>query len=222
MPAAFGDWGRTGGAHPTRERENHRKVSLPPATPPDDPDALLAVRLRAGDEQALALLMARHGGRLRQLARRMTGRADEAEDIVQEAFVAIWRHAYRLEAGKASIGAYLTRTVINRCIDRARRERIRRWIGLDTVPEIEDEAPAADDMLQARSEMQAVARDLTALPPRQRAAILLVSSGDRSIADVAEAMSLSVGAVEQLLVRARRVLRARALERLGTEGSEGR
>lgn len=219
MRAAFGDWGRTGGIHPAREP--FRKVSLPPAKPSDDPDALLAVRLQAGDEQALGLLMARHGGRLRQLARRMTGRADEAEDIVQEAFVAIWRRAARIEVGQVSIGAYLTRTVINRCIDRSRRERIRRWIGLDVVPEVEDEAPAADDVLEARSEMRAVARDLTALPPRQRAAILLVSSGDHPIAEIAETMALSVGAVEQLLVRARRTLRARALERLGTEGSEG-
>jgi len=193
------------------------KVSLPAPSTHGDPDAPLFSRLAAGDQAALGPLMARHGPRLRVLARRMTGRNDEAEDIVQEAFVAIWRRAARIDPDKAPIAAYLTRAVVNRCIDRARRQKIRRLIGLESAPEIEDDAPGADQVVEARGEMQAVARDLADLPARQRAAILLASGGDLTVAEVAAAMDLSVGATEQLLVRARRTLRRRALERMGAD-----
>ena len=187
--------------------------------PAADPDAGLVARLAAGDQSALSELMKRHGRRLRHIAVRMTGRVEDAEDIVQEAFVAFWRRAPRLKPDGAPFAAYLTRTVVNRCIDRSRRERLRRFIGLETVREPEDPEPGADHSLAMRSEAAAVMADLQQLPARQRAAILLVSTEEQSIADVAGVMNLSVGAVEQLLVRARRTLRLRAIER--TKASEG-
>ena len=71
----------------------------------------------------------------------------------------------------------------------------------------------------ARSEVQAVMRDLAALPPRQRAAILLASDGEASTAAIADVMDLSVGATEQLLVRARRSLRLSAMARQEAGGT---
>lgn len=197
-----------------------RKFSLATVPFPSDPDHPLVARLAAGDETALRELMNRHGGRLRQIARRMNGGDIDADDIVQEAFVAVWRRAPKLLADRTSgmdrapFGAYLTRIVVNRSIDRARRARFWRMIGIETAPEMADEAPALDDALVARSEVAAVASDLQILPARQRAAILLASSEERSVGEVAEAMGISIGAVEQLLVRARRTLRSRALARL--------
>jgi RNA polymerase sigma-70 factor (ECF subfamily) len=65
-----------------------------------------------------------------------------------------------------------------------------------------------------RHQLAAVTRYIQELPARQRLAILLSAEGERSNAEIAEAMGLSVGAVEQLLVRARRTLRTR----LASEG----
>lgn len=194
-----------------------RKAPLAAPLPESDADAWLLARLAAGEESALGGLMSRHGPRLRRLAARMTGAVDEAEDIVQEAFVAIWRRAARLEAEGASLGSYLTRVVVNRCIDRSRRAKLRRLIGLDLAPEFDDGQPGADRQLAARDEVRAVARDLARLPERQKAAILLQSTGEHGVGEIATILGLSIGATEQLLVRARRTLRRRALARQGEE-----
>ncbi|WP_210187029.1 RNA polymerase sigma factor [Kaistia soli] len=183
----------------------------------DDADAELTLRLKAGDERALQALMLRHGGRLRLIARRILARADEAEDIVQDVFLAVWRRADRLDTERGPIGAYLTRAVVNRSIDRARRARFLQFIGLDTAPEGVDDMPGPEVTALARSEVSAVMRDLQTLPPRQRAAILLASSDEHSTVAIADLMNLSVGATEQLLVRARRTLRLRAMARQSNE-----
>jgi RNA polymerase sigma-70 factor (ECF subfamily) len=86
---------------------------------------------------------------------------------------------------------------------------LRRFFGLEDAAEITDPDAAADERLAAASELQAVVRDIRALPARQRAAILFAADGERANAEIAEIMGLSIGAVEQLLVRARRTLRAR-------------
>ncbi|HWJ75819.1 MAG TPA: sigma-70 family RNA polymerase sigma factor [Kaistia sp.] len=190
-----------------------RRPSLGSVSDADDADAALTLRLKAGDERALEALMLRHGGRLRLIARRILARGDEAEDIVQDVFLAVWRRANRLDAERGPIGAYLTRAVVNRAIDRARRARFLQFIGLDTAPEGADETPGPEVTALARSEVSAVMRDLQALPPRQRAAILLASSDEHSTASIADVMNLSVGATEQLLVRARRTLRLHAMAR---------
>ena len=174
-------------------------------------------RLQAGDARALDLIMRRHGGRLRAIAHRMLGRADEAEDLVQDSFVALWRQAGRIDIERGPIGAWLTRVVVNRAIDRSRRNRFLRFIGLDSAEESADEAPDPETEVISRSEMAAVRADLAALPARQRAAILLAAEGGQSTAEIAEALGLSTGAAEQLLVRARRSLRLSAMQRATIE-----
>ncbi len=196
-----------------------RRPRLDSADTAEDPDALLVLRLKRGDERALEALMLGHGNRLRLIARRILGRADEADDVVQDAFLAVWRGAARLDPGRGAIGAYLTRVVVNRAIDKARRARLLRFIGLDTAPDPADDAPGPEMVSVARSEVQAVMRDLAALPPRQRAAILLASDGEASTAAIADVMDLSVGATEQLLVRARRSLRLSAMARQEAGGT---
>ncbi|MBN9000110.1 MAG: hypothetical protein J0H54_12210, partial [Rhizobiales bacterium] len=112
------------------------KADLTVPAPSSDPDASMLARLAAGEPLAMRAMMDGHGPRLRRLAARMTGRPEEAEDIVQEAFVAVWRGAVRIHADGAPLGAYLTRVVVNRCIDRSRRAAFRRLIGLDSAPEV--------------------------------------------------------------------------------------
>ena len=68
--------------------------------------------------------------------------------------------------------------------------------------------------MATEGELTAVLGDIKALPPRQRAAILLAAEGERSNAEIAQILGQTVGAVEQLLVRARRKLRSNLAERL--------
>ena len=178
----------------------------------EDSDEALALRVAAGDNRAFSEIVRRHGGRLRALAHRFTGGASEADDIVQETFLSFWKTAARWQPGDPPLGAYLTRIAVNRAIDGDRRRKLRRFFGLEDAGEIADPQVAADEHLGSKGELAAVTGYVAVLPARQRAAILLAAEGERSNAEISEAMGLSVGAVEQLLVRARRTLRLRLAE----------
>ena len=181
----------------------------------DVTDEALALRVADGDQRALGEIVRRHGGRLRALAHRFTG-GIEADDIVQETFLSFWKTARRWQPGGPPLAAYLTRIAVNRAIDSERRRRVRRFFGLEDAAEVADPDAAADHRLAGKHQLKAVAGYIAALPARQKLAILLASEGERSNAEIGEAMGLSVGAVEQLLVRARRTLRLR----LASEGDE--
>ncbi len=76
------------------------------------------------------------------------------------------------------------------------------------MPEPADDAPTALAALSGRNRLAAVARAIRSLPERQRLALLLAVQGGRSNAEIAAILGISQGAAEQLLVRARRTLRA--------------
>jgi len=177
-----------------------------------DDDALVAL-VAAGQERALAEIVRRHSGRLRGLAFGFAGVASEADDIVQETFVSLWKNAARWKPDGAPLGAWLTRTAMNRAIDRERRRKTRAFFGLDEMPDPADPQTDQHERLEKAGELAAVMDDIRALPARQRAAIVLAAEGERSNAEIAKTLGQSVGAVEQLLVRARRTLRARLAER---------
>ncbi len=176
-------------------------------------DEVLVERVAAGDERAFTEIVRRHGGRLKALALGFAGGVAEADDIVQETFWSLWRHARRWKPGGPPLAAYLTRIALNRAIDAGRRRRVRAFFGLEDATDVGDPKPAADQRLAAGGELAAVVRDIHELPARQRAAILLAADGERGNAEIAELMGLSIGAVEQLLVRARRTLRTRLAAR---------
>jgi RNA polymerase sigma-70 factor (ECF subfamily) len=169
--------------------------------------------MQAGDERALAEIVRRHGPRLRALALRFSGDRGAADDILQETFLAAWRHAGKWQPGGPPFAAWLTRIAINRAIDRDRKRRLRRFFGLEGSEEVADPAVSAESAMTMRAELAAVVGDIRDLPPRQRAAILLSADGERSNAEIAGVLGLSEGAAEQLLVRARRTLRQRLAER---------
>lgn len=183
------------------------------AAEPDDPDLPLIAAVAGGDQRALAQLVRRHGPRLRALASGYSAAAADADDVVQETFFTVWRTAGRFEARGVKVSSWITRIAINRCIDLDRRRKLRRLVGLEDAAEVRDSAVMADRDLEGRLALAAVLDDIRTLPARQRAAILLASDGEKSNIEIADALGVSLGAAEQLLVRARRTLRERLLLR---------
>jgi RNA polymerase sigma-70 factor, ECF subfamily len=167
-------------------------------------DAELVARYAAGDQAAARALTLRHAPRVYALARRMLGDGAEAEDVTQEAMLRLWRAAPDWEE-RAALGTWLYRVASNLCIDRLRRRRALTGVEL---PEIADEAPGAVRRLEADDRAAALQAALAGLPERQRLAIVLRHFEDRSNPEIAEALDLSVEAVESLLARGRRALAA--------------
>jgi RNA polymerase sigma-70 factor (ECF subfamily) len=171
-------------------------------------DDRLLMRVASGDQTALARIIDRHGRGLRLFAARLLGSAGDAEDVVQDVFVAAWKHAGRFDPQKGRATTWLYRIAANRCIDLRRRKSFRAFVGLDAIAdEPADDEPAADARMGARQEFAIVRGGLSALPERQRMALLLRAVADMDVPDIAAVMEVSVGSAEQLLVRGRRALR---------------
>jgi RNA polymerase sigma-70 factor (ECF subfamily) len=163
-------------------------------------DAALLARAARGEAAAARLLAARRSPRLLATARRMLGDPAEAEDVTQEAFLRLWRIAPDWRDGEAAVGTWLHR------LDRLRRRP--RWAALEDAGEPPDPAPTAIDRLVAADRAEALAQALAALPDRQRAAVTLRHLEGMGNPEIAEALGVSVEAVESLLARGRRRLAA--------------
>jgi RNA polymerase sigma-70 factor (ECF subfamily) len=186
----------------TRMTARPTPASAPVPAPDDPSDEDLLARYARGDARAARELAERHGPRLLGYARRMLrGDSAEAEDVLQEAMLRLWRIAPEWDAGRARVGTWLYRVVTNLCIDRLRR---RPQAALDTIAEPPDDRPGAE------------AGD--ALPDRQRQAILLRHFEGLSNPEIGAVMDIGVEAVESLLARGKRALVAALAGRRETLG----
>jgi RNA polymerase sigma-70 factor (ECF subfamily) len=171
-----------------------------------DPDEALLVRIADGDPAAVRALVGRKLPRMLSLAQRLLGDPAEAEDVAQEAFLRVWKQAPKWRPGAARFDTWLHRVALNLCYDRLRR---RREIATDAVPErADEETPSADRGLIARDTGLRVADALQKLPERQREAIVLCHYQELGNIEAAEVMGVTVEALESLLSRGRRGLRA--------------
>jgi RNA polymerase sigma-70 factor, ECF subfamily len=163
----------------------------------------LMARAAKGDERAFRTLAERHAGAALRLARRVLRNDAAAEDIVQDALLRVWINAPRWRP-EAAFRTWLYRIVVNLCLNARRRAPD---LPLDAAEQIADPRSAADEQLRLRERDHHLAAAIDALPPRQRAGVVLTYQEGLSNADVAEVLDTSVSSVETLLVRARRTLR---------------
>ena len=174
-----------------------REARLPAAVPAD---ATLMRRASAGDAGAFALLYDRHAPAALGLAHRMVWHQGAAEDVVQEAFLGLWRSStYR--PAKGSVRGFLLRIVHNAAVDHLRREQSR-GAGRHVAEVLAH--PIADDYeIDAEVERVETARGvrdaLAALPESQQRSLELAYFGDLTHAEIAHALGVPVGTVKSRL-----------------------
>jgi len=170
------------------------------------PEAI-AELVRAGDRSALDRVTRCYGRHLLAVGERVCGDRDSAHDAVQDALLAAGQHMgdYR---GAGTVEGWLVRMVANACLSRRRgRKNQAAW----NAPLDEEGAAAggcAPDDCAARAQLdEALAAALLALPPADRAVVLLTQLDGWSGPEVARALDISPEAVRARLTRARRRLR---------------
>ncbi|MEZ6022871.1 MAG: RNA polymerase sigma factor [Hyphomonadaceae bacterium] len=171
-----------------------------------DPDAELVRSAGAGDARAAEALVRRHLPRMISLARRMLTDAAEAEDVAQEVFLRVWREAPKWQPGAAKFETWMHRVALNLCYDRLRRRRERTDPDAGTL--VADPAPSASEAWFAQQRAAKVHAAIAQLPERQRAALELVHFQEHTNITAAEMLEISVEALESLLARGRRALKA--------------
>ena len=116
----------------------------------------------------------------------------EAQDVVQEVFLRLWRH--RRQVRGETVNAWLYRSALNLASNRRRFARLRRWVGVEAAAQI----PAGDGSLvdvENRQDERRLHAAIDALPDKLRRALLLTEFAELSHAEVAEALGIPVGTV---------------------------
>jgi RNA polymerase sigma-70 factor, ECF subfamily len=154
--------------------------------------------VQSGNPRAFELLYDRHGGAAFSLAYRMVGNRVMAEDIIQEAFLSIWRSRQRYDQARGSVRTWVLGIVHNRAIDGLRRSFVhdRRRETMEGVEE-RHEAPERTDVEAARrEEARSIRSALETLPDEQRRTIELAYFGGFSHSQIAELLEEPIGTVK--------------------------
>ena len=183
-------------------------------------DAAAVAKAKGGDEDAFRVLVERHSRSVYRLAYRMTGRAEDAEDVVQDTFVRTYKQLARFES-RSNFATWLYRIGFNCAIDylraRPRRETGEATEDLDRRPRSAD-GPSMDDLVFAGEVGARLQQALSTLSAQERAAFLMRHYHGYSIDEICGALELKTNAAKHSIFRAVRKMRV-ALRPLVDRGS---
>src|SRR5262245_46321583 len=183
------------------------------ATSEDEP---LLVGVRAGDERAFETLVRVYGGRMLAVARRLVRNDEDAQDVVQSAFLSAFRSVGQFE-GQCLIGTWLHRIVVNTALMKLRSRRRKPEASIDDllpafqedghhVEQFTDWCAPADELME-RAQTRAIVRAcIEQLPDNYREVLILRDIEELSTEESARALSMTPTAVKVRLHRARQAL----------------
>jgi RNA polymerase sigma factor (sigma-70 family) len=180
-------------------------------------DRELVERIATGDEDAFRGLFRRYAPTANALARRIVRQPFLAEEIVQEAFLAVWRNPEGYDERRGSVRSWLMGMVHHRAVDLVRREESQRRRAeeagsSDAVIELEDVAERVVLEVGAPEEQRAVRAALAELPTEQQQVIELMYFGGLSQSQIADRFGLPLGTVKSRTLLGMRRLRSALAE----------
>jgi RNA polymerase sigma-70 factor (ECF subfamily) len=200
-------------------------LPLRAATVTDDADRAVLTRITSGDLHALDELYERYKTMSYSIAQRITGDAALSEDVVQDAFLGVWRNAARYVEGRGSVKTWLLSIVHHRAIDAVRRRRPTSDLpDPDAQPPLALQLPDVWADVSARLDGETVRAAMSALSDVQREAIELAYFGGLTQQEIADRTSTPLGTVKSRmrlgLLAMRRAIDVDATERTPDRGQE--
>jgi RNA polymerase sigma-70 factor (ECF subfamily) len=176
-------------------------------------DEVLVEMAKLRDHPAFAELWNRHSNAAFKVAYRITGSRDDAEDVIQDAWMKAYVHLNTFD-GRAKFSTWLTRIAINSSLMILRRKRARPETSMDITDgdtwrhwEIADQTKNVEELYARHERVEHLRRAICRLQPTLRTVVEIHQSNDRSVKEVAELAGISVAATKSRLLRARKLLR---------------
>ncbi len=185
-------------------------------------DEEVVARVLAGDEALFEIIMRRYNQRLYRIARSILRDDDEAEDVMQDAYVRAFQHLGQFE-GRAKFSTWLTRIAVHEALGRAHRRA--RFEGLDSMVETNGEsimasqAPSPEQQASAGELSALLEQAVLALPENYRIIVMMRDIEELSTAETAAALDLTEENVKVRLHRARALLRRELFARAGASAA---
>ena len=185
-------------------------------------DAIAVERTLAGDREAFRVLVERHSRNVYRLAYRMTGNQQDAEEVVQEAFLRAYQKLSQF-ASRANFGTWVYRIAANYAIDRMRQRKsedsnrqqpareTEEGAEVDLMSTIPDGAPSPERLAQSGQLAVQMRLALSQLTPAERTAFVMRHWGGSGIEEIADALKSSTSAAKNTVFRSVQKLR-KALE----------
>lgn len=175
-------------------------------------------RVAGGDQPALRELYQRYAGRVQAIAQRCLGVRGDAEEVVQETFVEVWRRARDFDDARGSVGAWLTTIARTRAIDRLRSRTSAYRASTASAAEAPEPSPSPGDFAMQRQTQERVRRALETLPAEQRLALELAYFEGLSHSEIAQRTGQPLGTVKTRVRLGMEKLQGFLKDLVGAEG----
>jgi RNA polymerase sigma-70 factor (ECF subfamily) len=202
---------------------------IPSTTVPAQPDeSVLVEQAKAGDQQAFSELVSRYQRKIYRLAKNITRNDEDAEDVLQEAFLKAYEHLDKFE-GHSKFYTWIVRIAVNEALMKLRKRRGDREVSLDEPlglgeEEVKREIAVWEDNPEqrySREEMQEILNEaVDGLKEDFRTVFVLRDIEELSTEETAEALNISIPAVKSRLLRARLALREKLTRKFKRKGED--
>ena len=194
--------------------------------PPSFDEAALVARARTGDGEAFSELVKRYERRIYRLAKNITRHDEDAEDVLQEAFLKAYEHLDRFQ-GNSAFYTWLVRIAVNEALMKLRKRKTDRTVPLDEPIELGEDAMQREiavwednpEERYSQEEMRKILDDaVDTLKPDFRTVFVLRDIEELSTEETAETLGISISAVKSRLLRARLSLREKLTKQFKRKG----